>query len=94
MLFEWDESKNLANQRKHLLRFKEAIHVFGDPLARTVQDRHVHGEERWQIIGSAGGIVVIVVSYTIRQKEDEEIYRIISARKATPSERTRYEETQ
>jgi uncharacterized DUF497 family protein len=38
--------------------------------------------------------MVIVVSYTIRQREGEEIYRIISARKATPSERTRYEETQ
>ena len=93
MLFEWDEAKNLANQRKHHLRFEEAVHVFADPLARTIQDRHVRGEERWQTIGSAGGIVVIVVAHTTRQTEGEEIYRIISARKATHSERTRYEET-
>lgn len=93
MLFEWDEAKNEANQRKHHLNFEEAVNVFRDPLARSRQDRVERGEERWQTIGTIGGIVLIVVAHTIRQG-DEDICRIISARKATPSERIRYEEAQ
>lgn len=94
VLFDWDEAKNLANQKKHHLSFEEAIRVFRDPLARTRQDRNVDGEERWQTIGTVGGIVLIVVAHTIQQENDEDTYRIISARKATPSERIHYEETQ
>ena len=68
--------------------------MFQDPLARTVPDhRYVHSEERGQTIGSVEGIVVIVVAHTVKEREGEELYRIISARKATPSERTKYEET-
>lgn len=93
MVFEWDEAKNESNQRKHHLRFEEAINVFRDPLARSKQDRVEHGEERWQTIGSIRGIVLIVVAHTVSQGS-EEIFRIISARKATPSERIRYEEAQ
>lgn len=94
VLFDWDKAKNDANQRKHHLSFEEAIHVFRDPLAHTQQDRYVHGEERWQTIGTVRGIVLIVVAHTIQRANNEDIFRIISARKATPSERIRYEETQ
>ena len=94
MLFDWDEAKNLANQKKHHLSFEEAIHVFSDPLALTKQDRVVRGEERWQTIGTVRDIVVIVVAHSIHQGNDEDIYRIISARKATSSERNHYEEAE
>lgn len=94
MLFYWDERKNLANRKKHHLSFEEAIHVFNDPLARTKQDRVARGEERWQTIGTVRGIVVVLVAHTIHRENDEDIYRIISARKATRFERNRYEETE
>ena len=32
--FEWDESKNLANQKKHGISFEEAKTVFYDEAAR------------------------------------------------------------
>jgi len=91
VLFDWDEAKNLSNQRKQI-RFEEAIHVFRDPLARTRLDRYVGGEERWQTIGTVRGVLVIVVAHTMQQETGRETYRIISARKATPFERVRYEE--
>lgn len=33
MLFEWDQAKNVTNQRKHGLSFDIARMVFSDPLA-------------------------------------------------------------
>ena len=57
MVFEWDEAKNKANRKKHHLGFEDAISVFRDPLARSKQDRVEGGEERWQTIGTVGGIV-------------------------------------
>ncbi|MHB8528372.1 MAG: BrnT family toxin [Caulobacteraceae bacterium] len=46
--FEWDEAKNLSNQRKHdSVSFEEASQVFRDPLHVSVQDRIEGGEQRW-----------------------------------------------
>ncbi|TXK93060.1 hypothetical protein BMR07_17680 [Methylococcaceae bacterium CS1] len=36
--FEWDENKNLSNQKKHNVSFKEAETVFSDELARLIPD--------------------------------------------------------
>lgn len=91
-LFEWDEGKNLSNQRKHHLNFEAAAQVFSDPFALTLQDRIENGEERWQTIGRVGYHVVVLVAHTMRFDERQEIIRIISARKADRSERKRYEE--
>jgi uncharacterized DUF497 family protein len=44
--FEWDEAKNLSNQRKHGVSFEEASQVFLDPLHIVVADRVVDGEQR------------------------------------------------
>jgi uncharacterized DUF497 family protein len=44
--FEWDENKNLSNQRKHGLSFEEAAQAFHDPFLFTVQDRIEDGEYR------------------------------------------------
>ncbi len=94
--FEWDEAKNLANQRKHDgVSFEEACHVFHDPLHVSVQDRIEGGEQRWQTVGSIGGFVVLVVAHTVTENDADagsvEVIRIISARRATPRERRRYE---
>jgi hypothetical protein len=42
--FEWDEAKNLANQRKHGVNFKQASQVFRDPQRVLVAERVVDGE--------------------------------------------------
>ena len=94
--FEWDEAKNLSNQRKHEgVSFEEARHVFEDPLHVSVQDRIEGGEPRWQTIGAVQGFVILVVAHTLTEEDDNggsvEIIRIISARRATPRERRRYE---
>jgi uncharacterized protein len=66
--------------------------VFEDPMHLSVQDRHEASEERWQTLGLVGVGVVLLVAHTYAEREGEEVVRIISARKATKRERTRYEE--
>lgn len=67
--------------------------MFDDPFVVIFPERNVEGEERWLAVGSAGDIVVVVVAHTIVEDDQEETIRIISARKATPSERKQYEES-
>lgn len=92
MRFEWDDRKNLANRRKHKVSFETATLVFEDPHAISVLERIEQGEERWQTVGRAGGVMVMFVAHTYRESDGEEAVRIISARKATPRERGKYEE--
>ena len=70
------------------------MHVFEDPHALFQQDRSdEQGELRWQAVGQAGGVLVLLVAHTVREEVDGEVVRVISARKATRKERKRYEET-
>jgi uncharacterized DUF497 family protein len=92
MQFEWDERKNRRNQRKHKVSFDTATLVFDDPRAVSVLDRIEQGEERWQTLGMAGGVLVLLVAHTYREVAGEEWTRIVSARKATPRERKICEE--
>ena len=95
--FDWDEIKNRSNQRKHDgIAFEMAVQVFRDPFRLTRQDRIENGEERWQTLGVVHGVTVLLVAHTITEDDVEgdavEVIRIISARRATPRERTRYEQ--
>jgi uncharacterized DUF497 family protein len=92
MRLEWDETKNRANQAKHGLSFETASRVFDDPYQLSVQDRYEGTEARWQTLGLVSGVVVILVAHTWREQGDDEVIRIISARKATKQERLRYEQ--
>jgi uncharacterized protein len=96
ILFEWDEAKNLANQRKHGVSFEEASRVFLDPLFVSVTDRIQSGEQPWRTYGEVDGILLLMVAHTVREELEgdrfAEIIRIISARRATRKERQRYEE--
>ena len=83
---EWDPRKLEANRRKHGIDFRFASRVFRDPLQRLDIEGDEHGEIRWRTIGEVDG-TLYVVSHTIREEGEEEIYRIITARKATPRER-------
>jgi len=93
--FEWDSAKNLSNQRKHGVSFEEAVHVFNDPLYLSWKERVQDGEERWQAIGRVEGLALLIVVHTIREELEDgseiELVRIISARRAEPKERRRYE---
>jgi uncharacterized DUF497 family protein len=92
MRFVWDEEKSRRNLIKHKVSFETARLVFDDPNAISRPDRIVEGEERWQTLGQVGGVVILLVAHTYHDEEGEEVIRIISARKATPQERERYEQ--
>ena len=92
MRFDWDETKDANNLRKHGVGFEAASLVFDDPLHLSAQDSEVDGEERWQTIGMAGGVLLLLVAHTFEDEDEEEVVRIISARKANAQERTRYED--
>ena len=90
-MFSWDEAKN--NQRKHGISFEAAQLVFDDPLHISRQDRIENGEERWQTLGFADGVVLLLVAHRWRDTETEgEHIRIVSARRATKLERKIYEQ--
>jgi len=86
MNYEWDPKKSAANLRKHGIRFAEAVIVFQDERALTIEDQHSE-EERFMREGMDAKGRILVVVYTWR----EERVRIISARQATPREREKYE---
>jgi uncharacterized DUF497 family protein len=92
MHFEWDPQKADINLANHRVSFELAQRVWDDPLHVIVRDRVQDGEQRWHAIGTINHIVVLVVVHTYPDPEDDERIRIISARKATPHERRRYEE--
>jgi hypothetical protein len=93
--FEWDQAKNLSNQRKHGVSFEQAAQVFRDPLYLSWKERVQDGEERWQAIGKVEGLTLLIVAHTMREELEDrseiEVVRIISARRADPKERRRYE---
>lgn len=90
--FTWDETKATANRRKHGVSFSTAQAVFRDPYALTEFDRVEAGEVRWRTIGLVNGVVVLLLIHTILfEGPGWEVVRIISARRAEPHERSRYE---
>jgi len=77
------------NLRKHRVSFREAVSVFYDPLATTGADPdHSEDEQRFVTFGMSSTSGLLAVSHTGRG----EAIRIISARRATQSERRIYEE--
>ena len=98
--FTWRDVKSRKNRRTHGLDFATAARVFADPLHVTEQDRIEDGEMRWQTIGRAYGITLLLVAHTVTEDDSEENgdgrpverIHIISARKADRRERRRYDE--
>ena len=86
---EWDENKNIINKKKHKVGFDEAKTVFYDPAALIIHDPdHSKDEERFLIMGLSQTLKVLVVCHCYR--ENDEIIRIISARKADKDETRKY----
>lgn len=88
----WDPRKALSNFQKHGVSFELAEHVFDDPLVLSLEDPEA-SEERWRSIGQVGGVTLLVV-HTAPEFDVQchsEKGRIISARRATRTERLAYE---
>ncbi len=88
MQFEWDEAKNLENIRKHEIDFADVPEMFEGSMLIELDDRFDYGEDRWFGIGFLGNGVAVVV-WTERQND---VIRIISARRANRYERQRLEQ--
>ncbi|MCI8932065.1 MAG: BrnT family toxin [Lachnospiraceae bacterium] len=87
--FEWDENKNQINKRKHGIDFEEASTVFYDDDAIMFDDpEHSMEEERFLILGISKYENLCIVSHCYRGEDD--IIRIISARRATRNEARTY----
>jgi uncharacterized DUF497 family protein len=74
--------------RKHGVSFEEARTVFVDPLVMIEADWE-HGEQRDIAIGRSSHDRLL---FTVTVELEEDLIRIISARKAGPHERRRYQE--
>ena len=64
---------------------------WSDPLHLIRFDRIEGGEERWHALGLAAGIVLLLAVHTY-PGEDDDVVRIMSARRATKGERRAYED--
>jgi hypothetical protein len=85
--FEWDPKKAEINIRNHGVSFADAATIFEDPMAITIEEQDMDGEERSITVGMdcLGRLLVVVhISRSCR-------IRLISARKANQYERSEYE---
>ena len=87
MSYEWDPNKAIANIEKHGIDFADAVTVFDDLNAVTIDDLD-YEEQRFTTIAMDAFGRILVVVYTWRGDN----IRLISARKATKNERKQYED--
>lgn len=85
MQFDWDENKRQTNIRKHGIDFKDAAKIFSGHHMSYEDDRPIYDEQRFVAYGFWNSHLLVVV-YTFI---DDDMIRIISARKAK-----KYEEKQ
>ena len=89
LTFEWNSRKASENKRKHGVSFEEAKSAFFDENARVIQGPEQSDDEsRFILLGLSTQLRLLVVVHCYR--EADEVIRIISARKADPSERRQY----
>ena len=87
--FEWDAHKEARNRRKHGVAFSEAETVFSDEHAVLIDDPdHSEEEDRYVLLGLSASLRALVVVHCYREAQG--VIRIISARKATRTERDFY----
>ena len=86
--FCWDNDKAASNVEKHGVSFELATFVFDDPMRLERADVFADSEYRSIVTGRVNDRILTVV-YTA---PEDDLYRIISARLATPSERDDYEQ--
>jgi len=93
-IYDWDRRKAQINLVKHKVSFEEGETIFDDPLLVTYPDEfHSDKEDRLISIGmSKNERLLLVVHVEKLETTNFVLIRIISCRKATPSERRLYEE--
>jgi uncharacterized DUF497 family protein len=85
--YEWDEAKAAANLATHEISFTAAARALEDlRKIEILDDRFDYNEERIQSLCMDRGKVLFVVTVMA----DENICRIVSARKATRHEQEQY----
>ena len=85
---EWGDAKNRQNIEKHGVSFDLAQRIFDGPVLTWIDDRQDYGELREISIGKVDGAIMLTVAHTDRSG----VRRLISARRASRRERSRYEE--
>ena len=88
LTFEWDEKKRESNIDKHGVDFASIESLFAGVTVTLLDDRFSHEEERFITFGLLDSIVVAVA-----HTENDEVIRIISARKGTRNEEKAYFKT-
>jgi uncharacterized DUF497 family protein len=89
--FTWDPQKATANKRKHGVSFDEARTVFADDHGLLIDDpEHSDNEARFILLGMSSTARMLVVCHCCRG--DDDVIRIISARRANSSEHASYTE--
>ncbi len=86
MKFEWDPRKANSNLKKHGVSFDEASTAFSDALGAYYPDGL--RDDRFILIGFSKKNRLL---YVVHAEVTIDFIRIISARKATPHEKARYE---
>ena len=89
MRFEWDSAKAAANAKKHKVSFEVAKTVFYDEFAvQFFDEEHSSDEDRFLLLGMSADTRLLLVCHC--EREDGDVIRIISARKATDNEARYY----
>ncbi len=89
MRFEWDLAKAASNAKKHKVTFEVAKTVFYDDLAvQFFDEEHSDDEDRFLLLGMSSDARLLLVCHC--EKQDGDVIRIISARKATETEAPYY----
>ncbi len=88
--FEWDVAKANSNKKKHGVSFEEAQSVFYDEFAVQFFDEvSSKSEDRFLMLGFSDEARLLIVCHCERNQGN--IIRIISARKATKIEGKYYQ---
>ena len=89
MRFEWDHAKAASNAKKHKVTFEVAKTVFYDDFAvQFFDEEHSDAEDRFLLLGMSSDARLLLVCHC--EREDGDVIRIISARKATETEAQYY----
>ncbi len=89
MRFEWDSAKAASNARKHKVTFEMAKTVFYDEFAvQFFDEEHASQEDRFLLLGMSSDARLLLVCHC--EREQGNVIRIISARKATQREARHY----
>jgi uncharacterized protein len=65
MNYQWDPSKPISNIRKHAIDFADAVGVFEDDWALTIEEQDIVGEQRLVTLGVdfLGRLLVVVYTH-------------------------------